>query len=366
MYKGKVLKVRENSSVVITGTGEYLAVKNKSEMKQGDEIMFTEKDIKKKNPSYRWISIAAALMLTVLLSGGVYLNNFVTYAVVGVDINPSVELYLNRTGDVIKAKALNDDAKELDLKELKGLEAAEAINMIVDEAKELGYLVDDSYVLLTSLAMKNRGEDIIEEVEEDVMEDEDMKLVNVAIMKAEKQDYFEAQEKDVPFGMYVLNGKVETEDGYIPIREYFKDETNLEEFKNRGELIQSLKHKEKENNEVKEEEKLEEKNQEQEKEKEKEQEKNEVKVRNELHLEIMNQLSEMNIEDEELKGEVLQAREKLMNGETLEDEYLKELVLRIKKSHEFEYGEVMREFMKDAENGQGKESGQNKGNKMGS
>jgi len=101
---------------------------------------------------------AAALFIVVmgltflLKTTGVYAD---PVALVAVDINPSVELYVDARGKINKAALMNDDAKLLvGEDDLKGEDLYEALQRIIRLAEEQGYLNAESektFVLLSVL-----------------------------------------------------------------------------------------------------------------------------------------------------------------------------------------------------------------------
>lgn len=62
-------------------------------------------------------------------------------AVVAIDINPSLELQVDRQGKVLRSAALNSDAQRvLDAQPVGGLTLDEAVNRVIDQAAAFGYL----------------------------------------------------------------------------------------------------------------------------------------------------------------------------------------------------------------------------------
>lgn len=80
-------------------------------------------------------AIAACLVLLAAIPGGIYLYNDVT-TVVSIDINPSIELSLNRFDRVLSATGANDDgAALLENVPVVGLDCGEAVQrLLADES----------------------------------------------------------------------------------------------------------------------------------------------------------------------------------------------------------------------------------------
>lgn len=111
--------------------------------------------------------VAFATLLLVLSVGGIWTMNISKTAVayVGVDINPSIEISINRFGHVIEAMAYNNDGEmvigQLDLSK-KSVE--EAVRMLVMEAISQGYVWEDGTTVILVTA-ETDDEALIEEIQ---------------------------------------------------------------------------------------------------------------------------------------------------------------------------------------------------------
>ncbi len=88
--------------------------------------------------NFGWL-FAMGLALVLFVSGLQWVNTSASY--IAVDINPSIILTTNPWEKVVEVEALNEDAETLlvDLV-LIGLQADEAIELIIAEATEMGYI----------------------------------------------------------------------------------------------------------------------------------------------------------------------------------------------------------------------------------
>jgi hypothetical protein len=97
-------------------------------------------------------TLVAACLCMIMLAGGTYTyQNGKVDSVIGIDVNPSVELSVNRKNKVISAKALNQDA-ELIMQDmdLKGVDLKVAVNAVIGSLVTHGYLDDlDNAILVT-------------------------------------------------------------------------------------------------------------------------------------------------------------------------------------------------------------------------
>ena len=71
-----------------------------------------EYPLQKRSLYRRWAAFAACLIFLIFLGGGCYLY-FVPTAVISIDINPSIELEINRFNKVVQVKNYNKDGEEL-------------------------------------------------------------------------------------------------------------------------------------------------------------------------------------------------------------------------------------------------------------
>ena len=125
---------------------------------QKGKVIYMEK---KKNNTLR--SVAAIAAVFVLLIAGIFLaKNFqggssgTLAAVVSFDVNPSIELSVDKNEKVLSAAGLNDDGREvLDGMELKDTDLDVAVNAIVGSMLQHGYLDDMANSILLSVSGVN-------------------------------------------------------------------------------------------------------------------------------------------------------------------------------------------------------------------
>lgn len=112
-------------------------------------------DIVAFNRRMRRVVLAAAACLCVMVMGGgafhYQMQNRRIESVIGIDVNPSVELSINRRDKVLRAEALNADAQEVmaDM-DLEGVDLNVAVNAVIGAMVTHGYLEDlDNAILVT-------------------------------------------------------------------------------------------------------------------------------------------------------------------------------------------------------------------------
>lgn len=92
-----------------------------------------------------------------------YFNTMAVDSVVGIDVNPGIELSTNKNNRVLKVTAVNSDAeKVLDGMNLKDTDLKVAVNAIVGSMVQNGYLTDRENSILVTVRNKDtkRAEDV--------------------------------------------------------------------------------------------------------------------------------------------------------------------------------------------------------------
>lgn len=97
-------------------------------------------------------TLVAACFCMIALAGGTYTyQNGKVDSVIGIDVNPSVELSVNKKNKVLGAKALNEDGESImqDM-DLKGVDLNTAVNAVIGSMVTHGYLSElDNAILVT-------------------------------------------------------------------------------------------------------------------------------------------------------------------------------------------------------------------------
>ena len=141
-----------------TAPDDVSGVLSRCEARKGTVInMKTKKSAKRS-----WTTIVAACLAVILLGGGgaFYQRANAVASVVSLDVNPSIELKVNRSEKVLSCTPLNDDAREILAgmdggADLKGAKLDVAVNAIVGSLVRSGYLDSISSAIMISVEDKN-------------------------------------------------------------------------------------------------------------------------------------------------------------------------------------------------------------------
>ena len=124
MIKGMIIELHENYGVILTDEGQFLKIKRFGPMMEGQPVYLTEEDIimenqhennhennhieplpaktKKLNTAFLGI-IAAGVLIFAISATWFFATANAVYTAVIVDINPSIELDLNKNNKIGRA-----------------------------------------------------------------------------------------------------------------------------------------------------------------------------------------------------------------------------------------------------------------------
>lgn len=140
-----------------TAPDDVDGVLSRCKERKGTVIAMTTKKTKK-----AWTTLTAACLALVLMGSGFFYQQANAVAsVVSLDVNPSIELKVNRNERVLSCTPLNDDAKAVlsDMgngADLKGAKLDVAVNAIVGGLVRSGYLSDLSSAIMISVEDKDQ------------------------------------------------------------------------------------------------------------------------------------------------------------------------------------------------------------------
>ena len=151
------MEQRLAAAVEKTAPNDANGVLSRCEERKGTVIPMTTKKTTKR----RWTSLIAACLAVMLLGGGLFYQRANAVAsVVSLDVNPSIELKVNRSEKVLVCTPLNEDAKAIlaDMgngADLKGAKLDVAVNAIVGSLVRNGYLNSISSAIMISVEDKD-------------------------------------------------------------------------------------------------------------------------------------------------------------------------------------------------------------------
>ena len=140
------------------------SVMEMKELKRSQDIIDVEvTEVKPRKKWSRWLAAACAALVLLGAGGGlIYRQSYAVASVVSLDVNPSIELKVNRKERVISCTALNTEAAAVlfDMDggaDLKGTKVDVAVNAIVGALVREGYLDSISSAILISVEDNDQG-----------------------------------------------------------------------------------------------------------------------------------------------------------------------------------------------------------------
>lgn len=192
------------------------------------------------------LSFALVLALWIGISEFSPVDKNLVTTIVAIDINPSFEVSVSALDNVVKVEAVNEEAETIEVDDLIGMKVEDAVDLIIQRAGDAGFIniddLDEDFVVVTSISLKDKEEDherIQDRIQDQIKDSEYLQSLNIVSIKATQREKFEAEGKDIPVGLYVINGYVLQEDGtYMKAGEFFSNPENKEAVKNRVEITE--------------------------------------------------------------------------------------------------------------------------------
>lgn len=187
--KGIILDFDGKYVIVVTHKGDFKRIYNNYHGCQvGDEIEIKDSFFGSWISSNRKVlAIAACLLLVVIgcygVSGFVTPNTYVT-----MDINPSVELSLNRYERVLEARGLNSDGAAIvkSNREFRNMKLKDALEILLTRAKESEYLRPNKNTVM--LTVSNANDSISQDLENQLKDIAETKLNEIEVAQVKTTD----------------------------------------------------------------------------------------------------------------------------------------------------------------------------------
>lgn len=209
MKTGIVVKNTKKSTIVLSENAQFEKLRSKPDLAIGQQIYyFKEDEYSTRNSTIiKMGSLVAALLIVILFVSLLKANtpfNSSVYAIVTVDINPSVEISLDSNNSVIGIKNLNQDAKQVISKDMIGKLLNEVLKTIVDNAHAKGFLLEDGDILISSVVMNNASKvenSTVATIVETPTENTTTENATKVMMHVEQEDALEALLNDIMLEM---------------------------------------------------------------------------------------------------------------------------------------------------------------------
>ncbi len=220
---GVIIKIEGNEAIVMTDNCVFKKVQKKKGMYLGQKILVPgDEPVKNVNKGIKralavMAGIAAVFVAVLSLMWVNRVNDI--YAYIDVDINPSLNFSIDRSGKVKALNPLNDDARELirDTK-LQGMHFTKALVQVIELSEAKGIIDENktNYVLVCAALNDNYNskdaqkelEELLGSIKEDIEKDYGAAIRTRAVKVP--FEYREMSEKnDISMGRYLAYRKLE-------------------------------------------------------------------------------------------------------------------------------------------------------------
>ena len=153
--KGIVMRTSPKVTVVFTKKGDFLEIPTPKELPIVGQII--EVTIKTRrlpwfhNSTMKYAFTAAVLFLVLSISVCFLFIPNMAVASVALDINKGVELLINKDGKVIRAQDVNGGSSLVEGISIEGLDAYQAVDLILENANHKGTLNETENLILASV-----------------------------------------------------------------------------------------------------------------------------------------------------------------------------------------------------------------------
>lgn len=219
---GVILKLKKNSVIVMTDKLDFVELIRKPGMLRGQKIYFASSDLynsslwffnSKKLMKYASVVASAAAVFVMIFMGSRFFSSIKEFAYVDIDINPSIEITINKNENVLKAEALNNDGQILlDAVKIKNKKLTDAVSLLINESKEIGFIDSDNNKVILTTALnsdkisQNENEELISMVSS-LKEITDNSGIESKVIQLTPKDRKEAIENGLSMGKYYIYTK---------------------------------------------------------------------------------------------------------------------------------------------------------------
>lgn len=143
----------------------------------------------------RYALVAACLLL--LVGTGSYSVYRKPVSYISIDVNPSIELGINRFGKVVSAEAYNEDGQNvLQHVSVKNISYIHAINRLLTDESDLLYLQEDSLLVFTVISDQPHS------IMEEIRKNEFARTYETLMYTSDTDCMEEAHSHEMSFGVY--------------------------------------------------------------------------------------------------------------------------------------------------------------------
>ncbi len=221
---GMILEFKGNKAIVMTSTCDFITITRMPEMFVGQQLDLSSSVPPRKINLMKYFAIAG---MFVLIFCSVLIYQLVkpssVFAYVDVDINPSLELSIDKNANVIEVKALNTDAASL-LKNIRLVNKplTGAVRIIIDESQKKGFIHPGTQnAVLISASIKSGSEKVLDGIVSELRKTDfrvGSEFIKAEVIKVDPTKRSEAVKNNISMGRYKLYEEISESDGGIDIQ----------------------------------------------------------------------------------------------------------------------------------------------------
>lgn len=256
MNKGMIMEVKKNYAIALNDEGIMDKILFKQNMEVGQKIFYFEDDVVKAtaNKAHRYNnfikslgSIAALFLLVFTFFNTMRYEQ--AYAVVSLDINPSIQIEADSNQQIIKVEGVNIDGKNIDFSDIKDISLNDGIDKIKEKLIAKNYLDTNREVLVGYAFIENGDNSAYVDDLKDAIQST-FKTEKVTYVKGDKEDVNEAKTKGISLGRYeaslVADDETKSKIDKAPVKDItssIKDKENVVQWQAEDEKIANEKAK---------------------------------------------------------------------------------------------------------------------------
>ena len=219
--KGIVADIEKNQMIVLTNTGDFVKLHRKAGVNIGDEINIHKKPLQQ---LYRSLTaIAASILILAIMGTGAYAY-YAPYSYVSVDINPGVNIVLNRFERAIEIKMISSDIilSDKEVQMLKNKRIGEVVSGILEQAADKGLITnykENDVMIAVSSSSKTSADKLLTEINERAIKElsKISSRYEVLVEKTDMKSYKKSINENVSPGKAILAGKIQAMEPGIKI-----------------------------------------------------------------------------------------------------------------------------------------------------
>lgn len=215
--RGVVVKITEKDIVMMCDNGTFKNIPRESSGQPpmlGQRFSYTEKQRPNYN-MFKYISIASVLLLTLLAYSFVPFGLKGNAYIIAMDINPSIEIILDKNMKVQDIVGVNSDGeKMIESLEVKNQHIFAVLEIIISTASHKGYLQshEEDLVSITVISLDEKLRPNVESnlIIDDIQKEIGRSLINnsiksnVSVSQGSKEMYQEAKELDLSVNQFIV------------------------------------------------------------------------------------------------------------------------------------------------------------------